>query len=193
MPVLNSLITSLQELTIAQEVAIRHDEARVRYRLNANTVPNFRGFEDAITDYYAYHFGECIARGAHLSREEASGRAKELIEQGYRRRRGDIVSAFTDARDGTNGGLRQILDIIADGLKEDSIVRYTRYQFDTYIAPNDFDAKVDLIRQFFRQFGHQLPSSVDLNRPERYCTSYQELVNAFVQGLRETSSIFRRL
>ena len=193
MTVLDSLVHALQEDTIAKRVGIPHDEARVRYRLNANTVSNWRDFENAIADYYAYHYAACVVAGARLSREEAAGRAKELIEQGYRRRRGDIATAYADARDGTNGGLRAILDLLADGMKEESVMRYVRHQFDTHIEPVDFDAKVAIVGEFFREFGRQLPVSVDLNRPSRYCHNYRELVEGLVQGLRESSAVFRRL
>ena len=52
-----------------------------------------------------------------MSRTDATGKAKEIVEQEYRRRQGDIVTAYNNAHDGTNGGLRAILDIIAEKLK----------------------------------------------------------------------------
>ena len=79
---------------------------------------------------------------------EAYGRAKELLEREYRKRNGDIVSAFNDACDGTNGGLRAVLDAIADGLKAEVIERYITDVFDRYVAPNSWESKVDIIRQF---------------------------------------------
>lgn len=190
---IESLLAALDERTIAQRIGIPHDEARMRYSLQANTVADFNGFTEAIADYYAYHSATCISRGGSLSRAEAAGRAKEILEQEYRRQGGDIVSAFNDAHDGINGGLRHILDLIAEHLKMESVRRYTREVFDRLVAPNDWDAKVDLIRQFIGQCGVYLSTSIRADQPERYAQNYDELIRSYVAALQRTSSIFRRL
>ena len=71
---------------MAQRVGLRHDEARLCYALDANTVANFDAFSDTIGDYYSYHFSACVANGGALSRTEAAGHAKEILERQYRRR-----------------------------------------------------------------------------------------------------------
>jgi len=190
---IDGLVYALQEPTIAREVSIPHDEARASYPLSSNTVSDFRGFEDRLAHYYSYHDALCVGRGGRLSRAEALGRAKEILEREYRRRRSDIVGAFADARDGTNNGLRGVLDVLADGIKADSVRHYITQQFDSRVAPNDFEAKVELIRQFIARFGAQLAGSIQAGRPERYAQDYKTLVEAYVQGLQATSSIFRRL
>jgi hypothetical protein len=190
---IDNLLTALNERTIAQRVGIPHDEARMRYPIDRTTVDSFGQFSDIIADYYAYHFARCVAHGGSLTRTEAAGRAKEILEQEYRHRDGDIVTAYNDAHDGTNGGLRVVLDTIAEALKAESVRRFTRDVFDHYVAPNDWDRKVEIIRQFIAQCGNSLASSIRVNQPERYAQNYQELINAYVSALRRTSAIFRRL
>ncbi|MCL4217603.1 MAG: hypothetical protein KJ052_11460, partial [Candidatus Hydrogenedentes bacterium] len=101
--------------------------------------------------------------------------------------------AFADARDGTNGGLRGVLDVIADGLKAQSIAHYATDQFDSRVAPVDFEAKVEIIRQFIQRFGNLLGDDIVSNRPERYASNYRELIEAYVSGMRQVSSHARRL
>jgi len=156
-------------------------------------VSHWPEFEDFIADYFEFHYGRCVAPGARLSRTEALGRAKEILEREYRRRRSDIVGAFADARDGTNSGLRGVIDALADGIKADSIRYYATEQFDSRVAPHDYEAKVEIIRQFVARFGAQLGDAIQRNRPERYAQDYRQLIEAYVEGLRQTSSIFRRL
>lgn len=105
MATINSLLSDLNERTIAQRIGIQHDEARMRYYLQSNTVGNFAEFSAVITDYYNHHYTLCVSNGGRLADSEAYGRAKELLEREYRKRRGDIVSAYNDAHDGTNGGI----------------------------------------------------------------------------------------
>lgn len=193
MPSITGLIHELDERTIAQRVGLPHDETRMRYPLHSNTVAGFDEFSNTIGDYYNYHFTACVSRGGHLSRSEASGRAKELLEKEYRRRNGDIVTAYNDAHDGTNGGMRVVLDTIAEGLKADSVERYTRDAFDRHVAPNSWEDKVEIIRQFIAFCGPLLSSSVSAGQPERYAHNYQELIKAYVDGLQRASSVFRRL
>ena len=50
------------------------------------------------------------------------------MESEYKRQGGNLMSAYKDANDGTNGGMRIILDAIADHLKEESVERYIRYR-----------------------------------------------------------------
>jgi len=194
MATIDNLVHVLKETTVAQQIGIPHDRARAQYPLDENTVPDWPSFENAIARYWGHHYTQCVSPGGNLSWSECAGMAKGIIEREYRRtRRGDIVSAYNNAHDGTDGGLRVVLDIIAEGLKAESVERYARDQFDSRIPPNNFEAKVEIIRQFIAHFGAQLSDSIQADRPERYAQNYQELIQAYVAGLQETSSIFRRL
>ncbi len=165
----------------------------MRFALQCNTVADFDSFSNEIAGYYAYHFTQCVSNGGTLSRAEAAGRAKELLEQEYRRRNGDIVSAFNDAHDGTNGGMRAVLDTIAEGLKAESVKRYTREMFDRNVGPNSWEDKVEIIKQFIRRCGVDLSTSIRADQPERYAQTYDEVITSYVEALQRTSSVFRRL
>ncbi len=71
--------------------------------------------------------------------------------------------------------------------------RYIRDVFDRYVAPNSWEQKVEIIRQFIAQCGVHLASSIRADQPERYAKSYRELIDQYVSALQRTSSIFRRL
>ena len=190
---INSLLAELDERTIAQKIGVQHDEARMQYHLHSNTVASFEEFDQIIGDYYNQHFTACISHGGRLSDSEASSRAKELIEQEYRRRNGDIVAAYNDGHDGTSGGMRGVLDTIAEGLKAESVERYIRDLFDRYATPNSWKQRLEIIRQFIDQCGVLLGSSIQADQPERYARDYQELIRSYVEALQKTSTIFRRL
>jgi len=189
---INALLDALDERTIAKEIGIPNDEARMQYRLDSNTVSSFDRFSDLIADYYNYHFTRCVSGGGRLSASEAGGRAKELIEREYRKRGGDIVSAFNNAQGGTNGGVMAVLDMIAEGIKTESVERYIRSMFDCHVTPNSWDEKVDIIRQFIRHCGGQLSGDVRSAQPEAYASNYEQLIRSYINGLQQTSSMFRR-
>jgi len=193
MVLINNLLVEIDEKTIAQRVGIPHDETRIRYRLDSNIVENFEEFTLIISDYFNYHFTSCVSNGGKLSSSEAATRAKELLEKQYRRRDGDIVMAYNDAHDGTNGGVRATIDIIAESMKAEAIERYIRDAFDRYVPPNSWEQKVEIIRQFIAKCGDYLASSIRTDQPERYAYNYQELIHSYVSALQKTSTIFRRL
>ena len=107
MPAITSIMEELDERTIAREVAIPHDEARIRYPLTSNTVTDFREFEDIIAGYLEYHSAVCVAVGGRMSPSMARSRAKNIHGQGQRGGE-DVRSAYSDAHFGTNGGMRII-------------------------------------------------------------------------------------
>lgn len=190
---LNNLIAAIDEQAITRKIGIPHDEARMQYSLKRNTVDSFQEFTDIIANYYNYHFSQCVVHGGSLSRTEAGGRAKEILEQEYRRTGGDLNTAYNDAHDGTNGGLRVILDKIAEYLKIESVERYIREAFDRYVEPTSWDQKVEIMQQFIAKYGDQFSSSIRANQPERYAQNYQDLIRAYVESLKRISPIFRRM
>ncbi len=189
---LQGLLAELDETAIAKNVAIPHDEARMRYSLMRNTVQDYSEFVDVISTYYNYHVSECVAHGGFVSRTEASGRAKEILQQEYRRVGGDINTAYNDAHDGTNGGLRIVLDRLADRLKAEAVERYVRDAFDRHVEPVSWEQKVDIMRQVLARYNHEFPSSIRMDQPERYASNYEEIIRAVVEGLRKALSIFKR-
>jgi hypothetical protein len=189
---LENLVAALDELEIARNVTNPHDEARMDYALSKNTVGDFEEFTDVIAEYFNYHFSRCVVPGGAMSRTEAAGRAKEILVQEYGKQGGNIITGYNDAHHGTNGGLRVILDKIAEQLKKESVERYIRDAFDRYVTPNSWEQKLDIIRQFIARYGPELSSSIRADQPERYAQNYEELIRAFIDYLKNIASRYRR-
>ena len=192
MSTIDSLCDALDEVEIARNVGIAHDEARAAYGLSKNTVSSFDEFNNLIAGYYSYHIGHCVVQGGRIANFEAAGRASEILEREYRRHGGNLMSAYKDANDGTNGGMRIILDVIAEQLKEESVERYVRHAFNRHVDPTSWNQKVDIIQQFIDRNRHVLGSAIDAAHPERYAQNYDELIKAFMDALKKSSKIFRK-
>jgi hypothetical protein len=189
---LDNLLATMDEGAIAKNVGIPHDEARMRYFLSKNTVESFDEFTDVIGDYYNHHISECVVRGGIMSRTEAAGKAKEILMQEYRPQGGNVITAYKDAQEGTNGGVRVVLDRIAESLKTESVERYIRDAFDRYVDPSSWTKKVDIMNQFMVRYGHMLSPTIRVDQPESYAQNYEELIRAYVDALKRTSTVFRR-
>ena len=115
-----------------------------------------------------------------------------MIEREYRKKGKDKLNAYSNGKTGTDGGMRAILDIIMEHLKEESIERHIRDVIDRYIAPSDFEEQVEIISEIISAM-ENLPSYIDPARPERYARNYEELIRGIAENMRRTYSIFRRL
>ena len=192
MDAMTALLADLNESKIAQRVGNAHDEARMAYHPRSNTVRDFREFTGLIGNFVQHQYSRCVSQGGRLSGAEAAGRGKELIDQELRRQGGGVVSCFRDCCDGVNGGVRRCLDILCEGMKAEAIEYYTRDVFDRYMPPDNWPLRVRMVSQFIRRCPIEL-YNIDPSTPDRYARDLEELIRAFVRGLRQVSSVFRRL
>jgi hypothetical protein len=190
---INILFKELDDKNIARKVGNKHDNARIKFKIHSNTVKDYDEFSRIIGDYVRHHNSLCISKGGNMSQAEAVGLGREIIDQEYRRKGSDFIGAYNDAYDGINGGLRAVLDALAEGLKAISVGRFIRHTFDEFVCPNSWSQKLALTKSFIERYGAQLSSSIQVDRPERYAASYFELISHFLEGMRRTSSVFRRL
>jgi len=192
MSVLGSILQELDESYIVEHITKKHDEARIQYHMTKNTVSDDTEFDDMISDYFNHHFTQCVSGGGALSRAEAAGRAKEIIEREYRRKGQDKLHAYNDGKSGYNGGMRAILDIILDYLKNDAVERHVRDVLDRYVAPTSFDEQVSIVTEIISKTGIS-SEYVDVNHPERYARNYEELIRGLVESIKIQAAKLRRL
>ncbi|MCB0753084.1 MAG: hypothetical protein KDC52_16545, partial [Ignavibacteriae bacterium] len=183
-------IRELSEEYVAEKVEKIHDEARIRFYLTRNSVANDAEFENLIAEYYNHHFTTCVSNGGELTKAEASGRAKEIITDNYKRRKLDKLNAYADGINGRNGGMRAILDIILDFLKQEAIERHIREVIDRYIAPTIWEEQVEIIQELFNYYPDSI--KVDKAHPERYARNYEELLRALIEQLNATKNKLRK-
>ncbi|MGA2497748.1 MAG: hypothetical protein ABSH20_08405 [Tepidisphaeraceae bacterium] len=192
MPDIKLLLKELSESTMTQQVTLKHDEARLQYRPQTNVCASYAEFVAVIADYYNHHYSHCISRGARLPPAEAAARAKTLLDGIYQQHGGTIGTAFQDAKDGRNGGLRGILDAMAETLKMEAMQQYMREVLDRHAEPDNWAQKVELVRQLLKLCGAQIDPTIQANEPERYAHDYARLIATYIELMRKAASTFRR-
>ncbi|GMW03679.1 MAG: hypothetical protein AMXMBFR84_48130 [Candidatus Hydrogenedentota bacterium] len=193
MPSIQSIIHDLSDTTIADRVTSRHDDARNHYHLRQNRVPNWDDFRAVTGDYYAHHYTSAVTRGGSIERGRAAARAKAILDREYRRRGLGYVAAVNDGIYGTNGGMKTVIDLIAEGIKAQDVSDYYEAVFDAQIKGNVYEDKVAIIRDVFHYYGPVLADTVDLSNPARYANDYRVIIDALVENMRRTSPVFRQL
>lgn len=200
---IQAVVTALDERTIATRVARKHDDFLLTHRVRNPRPRTFMEYVQTIGEYYGAHFSTCIAGGGAMSPARSQEEAKAIIHRQYERRDEDIVAAYNDAAEGTNGGLGSHLQMIRDALKHQDIELYVNHIFDTHVPPGGAGAegdqayqdRLELIKQFIARFGDQLADSIDIAHPERYASrsEYKTLIRAYVEAIDRAGKQFRRL
>ena len=191
MSILENILNELDEKYLLDHVTKKHDEARIQFRITSITVQDDIAFDSLISDYYNYHFTKCISNGGTLPRAESAGRAKDIIEKYYKRKGLDKLNAYSDGKSGENGGMRQILDIIMESMKEEAVERHMRDVIDKYIAPSSWEEQVEIIKEIINRIKDS--PHLDRNNPERYAKNYEELIRFLVELYKMESRLFRRM
>jgi hypothetical protein len=157
------------------------DEARASFRLHKNTAPNYDHFLDTIKRFYVHTERKVWNRSPTIDHELSGPNALEMLHhsfQGEQRQK----EAITIAKTGQNGGMRYILDTIAEDQKKLSRSKYTLSVFTEYIDPSDEKLRLDLIKQMFLLWDRFLPESIKSQPPERFINSYEEIILAWLES-----------
>ncbi len=189
MSVFGQIMSELEELYLVENVTNQHDEARIQFRPHKNTVQSDWEFDNIIGDYYNHHLAGC--NEGTFSKVSATEKAKDIVFGAYIKKGKDKFDAYYDAQKGTNGGLRTILDIIMDFLKEEALRHHVRSVLDSYVSPTDYDEKLDLVTEILYKVDSNA-RDIDRNRPERYVHDYEKLVHLFMETRNVQAAKLRR-
>ena len=193
MSCIDVILRAMDEQTIARKVGMRHDQVRNQHHLSSNRVRDCNEFEDRIAGFYDFMFTRCVSNGGRLPRSVAAGRAKDILNNHYRRGGGDFNTALSDCMMGINGGLRFALDLIADQIKSEAVEYYIRDNLDRNAPASNWQLQKQVAAELLALCGPHLVGSIDVSDPARYARNIHQLIQAYVQALRQTSSVFRRL
>ncbi len=130
--------------------------------------------------------------GKALDTDKLSAEALDVLKKTFHQKHG-YNEALTEAKEGTRGGLRYILDMMTEYLKNEARQRHILKTFKESIDPLDFDAKVKLIKHLMNRLEEHLPDEITSQKPERFAVDYEEIVTAYVQSKVSLQNVFRRL
>ena len=190
MSAIDAMLDELSEHAIVQNISLKHDEARLQYHLDKNTVTDFAEFTEVIGDYVAHVYSRCLINGGYISHTDAAGIAKEILNSA--RRGADVMTFYMDCKDGINGGVLRCLDVLCEGIKEQAIERYSRDVFDRYLPPDDKELRERMVVEFVLRYEKLLPG-IDRTRPAWYARELETLIRAVLRATKEMASVYRRI
>lgn len=160
--------------------------------MDASTVETHDEFVDIMTRFFIHLQRHITPDGGHIDQDQATTEAFALLKRVYPKKQ-DYNGMLQDKKDGTNGGLRGILDTVTMFLKEKTHAKHVMRVFKGTIDPLEYLDRVQLIACIQRRFTAILPNDITSQPPERYTEDYEEIVQIVAESLASLETYFRRL
>jgi len=176
------LLTELSAEKIAQEVLLPIDTARASYLVDRVTVTSFKEFLDCITAFYAHILRHCGHLKGVIDYNQVGSAPLDLLRRTFASA-GEEKGAYSEAVEGTHGGLRRVFDEMTQLLKEEERRKYIRMVLKTAMDPFDLDGKTALIQSLMNHLGPALPAEIQNQPAERFASEYETIIEAYAQSL----------
>lgn len=183
------LFAKLSEHGATGRLKARHDAASLSNPISITRVRNSQEFASligAFVNRQIRHTG-----GAGYPDFEARAVAREMLTNYGRRHGRTYVNYVRDAIDGRGDGLRGVLNILTDMIRDQQAQRYGDDAFDRLIDPLDFRAKVAITKEIMDDLKRKTSADFGDPNPEVHAHDYQAIVRRQVRQIDENTDDFR--
>jgi len=149
----DTILLLLEQRHLNQHVLQAHDVAREAFLLPTMQVRDHREFNYLCQTYVQHHVAH-VGQG-RLSDPAAFGEAKEILNRafGQDRFQEGYAAALQIALDGSEGGMRRILNELANALKQRALEQYFDHVYHEHINVLSKADNLALSRAFYERFG----------------------------------------
>lgn len=190
--IFDKVIAEINELAIAENFGLRIDSARASFILNSVTVGSYEEFLETITSFYIHlRCHENSKPVESIDPQRSRNEAIELLENTFRNN-GGMETALQRARDGTEGGMRKILDEMTDFYKLSQQQKHVTAIFRQSIDSLSWDERVEFMRCAMARLKNFIPQELRNEPPERFARDYEAIIKAYVNGMDKFNQLLRR-
>jgi hypothetical protein len=147
----DQILGLLDQTQINRTVLQQHDVARETFRLPTMIVRDHQEFKYLLTAYVEHH-RQAVGEGTPTS-AAGFGEAKRILDRAFNedQYQDGYAHALQMALDGSNGGMRAVLNMIADTLKQRALADYLDHVYYHHInvLSKDDNRAVPLFRWTF--------------------------------------------
>jgi len=186
------LLAELSEENLAGKIGLPLDEARACYVMDEIRVKDGFEFNDVITAFYAHMFRHAGSPAGHVDRMALSAEAVDLVKKAFERK-GGYNAALSEGMHGSNGGMRLVLDVMTEYLKQQGKEKYIARLFKEIIDPLDWDAKVRLTEDFLKRIGPELPPDLQGLPPKKLASHWETILEHYAEAMAKMTDLLKRL
>jgi hypothetical protein len=164
--------------------------ARDRFFIDSMITEDNEEFFDTVVSFYINLMRYTQDVLDPVDSNAADRDAIHLLEEAFANK-GGYKAAFAEARNGINGGLKFVLDMMAIQFNKNEKEKRVQAVFKLAIDPLDHEGKRNLINGLLKRFGNLIPSEISSLPPERFVEHYEILVKQYVKVTDDLKSIFQ--
>lgn len=172
----------MQPENLAERIGLPIDRARAGYALYSVTSESQAETLGVAAAFYLHMIQATGRIGEHVTAEEVMPEAHALMGEAFAREGGE-PAAYAEARDATRGGLRHVLDRMADEYKRRRQEEYIRLVLATAFNREDYRARVAFMSDFLKAHPEALPPHLATEPPERFADRYDVIIRTFVDSM----------
>ncbi|MBL7223989.1 MAG: hypothetical protein ISS72_09050 [Candidatus Brocadiae bacterium] len=188
----DAVIAEISAETLAEGIGLPIDSARAAYVLPDATIDSYDDFHELIV---GFHLALLRRTSVPLDPADSHGAAAEayaLLERAFADH-GGPEAAWAEARHGTRGGARFVLDAMTEQLKSEHRARHVGRVLKEAVDPLDWDERVAFMAALLERLAPHLPAGLRSAPPERFARHYEAIARAYVRSLDPVTQLLRRL
>jgi len=185
------VVSEISANRLATDVCLPIDAARAAYALPEATTDSYDEFHGVIASFYAAVLRRAYPHTA-ASTEDVAADAHSLVERAFVRS-GGFEAAWAEARHGTQGGLRFVLDAMTQQLRTEQQAKRINRVLKTAIDPLDWTQRVAFVAALLARLSPNLPDDIRSQPPERFARHYEAIAQAYAESLDRVSDLLQRL
>ena len=173
-------------------IGVPIDTARATYVMESIKAESHDAFFSTITSFYIHLMRYTGKIYGLPDRNTFGAEALALVQRTFSAD-GGFRKAVSQAIDGTQGGLRAILDMMTARFKREEQEKHVNMVLKMALDPLKFEDKTDLIKALLDRLSSHLPPAIVSQPPERYAAHYEAIIKAYVQSMDQMKTVLRSL
>ena len=190
--VVESVLSKIDSQVLLTNIGHSIDEARASFIMDSVTVESNEEFNDTIATFMLHMSRHYRGASATMDREASRSEAHDLLEKTFSAKGGSIA-ALAEGKNGTNGGMRFILDVMTEQFKKEEQEKYINMIFKEALDPMVWEEKLAFISAFLERIKHQLPPDIKMRSPEEYANHYELIVRMYAKSFDKVKELLRTL
>lgn len=188
----NAVVAEISDKALARKIGIPVDSARAAFVMQGVIIDTKEDFDESVASFFLSlmrHMGWLVGTS---DAQCVSGEAFELIDRAFRDKGGE-KAARAEARDGTQGGMRFVLDRMTEQFKREQQAKHVSGVLKRALDETRYEEEVEFIRALLARIRHCLPPELQNEPPERFAEHYEHIAQAYVQSLDHVSRLLRTM
>jgi len=199
--VLEAVLAQINPVRLVETIGGSIDAARGAYTMESATAASDDEFFEVITGFYL-HMLRCVGLASPSSVDlgTAEKGATDLVRHAFARESaspddlsGPIRAAMNEARSGSRGRLRFVLDVITEQFKMEEQQKHIEAVLALAVDPMNLSEQVAFVSALFKQLERHLPPSIRKQDPKKYAKYYKQLAFAYATSLDHVGNVMRAM